>query len=124
MRAMDAQARLASAAGLADLVRALAARAADEPPRRATPHEALTESNFRAGRDGLDAAIYDGGAMRPVREVAREALAAARPYAHDLTEVERILREGNGADRMRAAYARGGMKAVLAALVAETAETP
>ena len=34
-------------------------------------------------------------------------------------EAERILREGNGADRMRAAHARGGMRAVLEGLVAE-----
>lgn len=34
---------------------------------------------------------------------------------------ERILREGNGAERMRAAHARGGMPEVLALLVRETA---
>ena len=39
-----------------------------------------------------------------------------------LEEAERILREGNGADRMRAAHAEGGMRAVLERLVAETAQ--
>ena len=44
-----------------------------------------------------------------------------RPGA--LEEVERILRDGNGAERMRAAHAEGGMARVLERLVAETAET-
>ena len=121
MRAMDAQASLRAVAGLGELVRALVARAAETPQRRSTPQEALTESSFRAGRDGLEATIWDGTRLRPVRELAADALEAARPYAHDLTEAERIVREGNGADRMRAAYADGGMAGVLAHLVAETA---
>ncbi len=33
----------------------------------------------------------------------------------------RLLREGNGADRQRAAHARGGMAAMLTLLVDETA---
>jgi carboxylate-amine ligase len=55
-------------------------------------------------------------------------LEQARPYARELggedalAEVERILREGNGADRMRAAHAAGGMRAVLEGLVAEAAQ--
>ena len=80
----------------------------------------LVESSFRAGRDGLDATVWHDGALRPVRERIAAALALARPYARDvgaepaLEEVERILREGNGADRMRAAHAEGGMPAVAA----------
>ncbi|HVL97659.1 MAG TPA: YbdK family carboxylate-amine ligase [Solirubrobacteraceae bacterium] len=130
LRAMDGQARLASVCGLSALVHALAVRAAHEGDDARTPWEALSESSFRAGRDGLDATVYTAGARRPVRELAAEALAAARPYARDvgaeaaLEEVERILREGNGADRMRAAHARGGMPAVLSHLVAETAAGP
>jgi carboxylate-amine ligase len=123
VRAMDAQARLATVAGLAALVHALAAACADghgtvEPP------EVLTESSFRAGRDGLAATIWWRGALRPVREVAAEALALARPYAHGdaLEEVERVLRDGNGADRMRHAHAVGGLPAVLERLVSESAE--
>ena len=34
--------------------------------------------------------------------------------------VKRILREGGGADRMREAHAAGGMRELLARLVAET----
>jgi len=129
LRAMDAQARLTSVAGLAALVRALATACADGHGA-IEPAEALTESSFRAGRDGLDATIWWCGALRPVPEVAADVLALARPYARDsgdedaLLEVHRILREGNGADRMRRAHAAGGMPAVLAGLVAESAEPP
>ena len=52
-------------------------------------------------------------------------MARARPYASGdaLEEVQRILRDGNGADRMRHAHAVGGMPAVLERLVRESAET-
>ena len=96
----------------------------EEPPR-----EVLVESSFRAGRDGLDATVWHDGALRPVRALAAAAVERARPYARALgaeaalEEVERILRDGNGAERMRAAHAEGGMARVLERLVAETAET-
>jgi carboxylate-amine ligase len=127
VRAMDAQSRLSSVAGLAALVHALAALCADGHGVIESA-EALTESSFRASRDGLDATIWWCGALRPVAEVAADVLALARPYARDLggedalTEVGRVLRDGNGAERMRAAHASGGMPAVLERLVAETAE--
>jgi len=126
LRAMDAQARPGALAGLAALVHGLAiacAQGAVLPP--APEGGALIESSFRAGRDGLAASVWWDGALRPLPEVARLALALARDALPDpapLLEVERILAEGNGADRMRAAFARGGMDATLAALVAETAE--
>jgi carboxylate-amine ligase len=127
VRAMDAQSQLGSVAGLAALVHALAAACADGPGA-IEPADALTESSFRAGRDGLEATIWWRGGLRPVPEVAADALAIARPYARGLggedalTEVERVLRDGNGADRMRAAARTGGLPAVLQRLVAETAE--
>ena len=129
LRAMDGQSDLRSICGLSALVHALALRAAheDDGAARPTPWEALMESSFRAGRDGLDASVYTAGARRPVRELAAEAVAAARPFARDggadaaLEEVERIVRDGNGADRALAAHDRGGMPAVLAHLVRETA---
>ena len=126
VRAMDAQSRIRAVLGLAALVHALAVACADGQGEIETA-EAITESSFRAGRDGLDAHIWWRGANRPLREVAREALDVARPYAEDLGEadalheVERILAEGNGADRMRAAHRRGGMRAVLELLARETA---
>jgi glutamate---cysteine ligase / carboxylate-amine ligase len=122
VRAMDAQSRITSVAGIAELVHALAAACADGYGSVESA-EALTESSFRAGRDGLDATLWWAGALRPVREVAADVLPTARAYARGggLDEVERILREGNGADRMRRAHAAGGMPAVLAQLVDESA---
>jgi carboxylate-amine ligase len=90
------------------------------------PTEALAESSFRAGRDGLDATVWWRGALRPLREVGADALELARPYARGLDgedaleEVDRLLREGGGADRMRAAHAAGGLDEVLARLAAES----
>jgi carboxylate-amine ligase len=126
VRAMDAQSSLESVCGIAALVHALAVACADGAEELAPPPEALLESSFRAGRDGVDATIWWRGALRPLREVGADALELARPYARDLDgedaleEVERILREGSGAARMRAAHDEGGMCAVLAGLEAET----
>lgn len=129
VRAMDGQSALWGVAGLAALVRALAAREADPAtrPGRAgsTPREALVEASFAAHRDGLDARLPLDGALRPAREVVRATLDLARPYARDLGDgdaleaIDRITTEGNGADRQRAAHARGGMAALLDLLVAE-----
>lgn len=127
VRAMDGQARPDSVAGLAALTHALVLDCTSGPQGDPPPREVLVEGSFRAGRDGLDAQIFYRGALRPLRAVARAALEIARPHARDvgsedaLDGVERILREGNGADRMRVAYARGGMEAMLEHLIAETA---
>ena len=126
VRAMDAQTRLETVAGLAALIHGLAAACADGAEERIPPTEALKESSFRAARDGVGATIWWRGAMRPIREVGTDALEVARPYARDLDgedaleEIERILREGGGADRMRTAYAAGGMQGMLARLADET----
>jgi glutamate---cysteine ligase / carboxylate-amine ligase len=127
VRAMDAQSSLRSITGLVALIHALARRAAEEhgPWER---REVLMESSFRAARDGLGATIWHDGSMRPVPEVARAAINQARPYAREfgsdaaLDEVERLMVEGNGAMRQRVACARGGLNAVLDALVRETAQ--
>jgi carboxylate-amine ligase len=126
VRAMDSQSRLESVGGLAALVHALAVACADGNAERMPPTEALKESSFRAARDGVDATIWWRGAMRPIRAVGADALELARPYARDLDgedaleEIERILREGGGADRMREAHAAGGMPGLLARLADET----
>jgi glutamate---cysteine ligase / carboxylate-amine ligase len=116
VRAMDAQSALWSVEALSALVHGLAVRGA-QTGGPAIETAVLVESSFRAGRDGLGARLWDGERMRPVREVAAQALAIAPDAAPG---VERILREGNGADRMRAAHRRGGMRAVLEHLRAET----
>ena len=131
VRAMDAQSSLATVAGLAGLIHGLARAAAEEPARAGTrswsPREALMESSFRAARDGMGATLLHDGALRPVPEIARAAMARARPFARELgsdgalEQLERVLADGAGADRQRAAFARGGMRAVLEHLATETA---
>ena len=120
VRAMDAQSDLRSVAGLAALVHGLAlAEVAN--PRPAEETGVLMESSFRAARDGLEATIWFDGELRAVPEVAARAVLLARRHrdSDELTEIDRIVREGNGADRRRRAFDRGGMPAVLSELVAE-----
>jgi carboxylate-amine ligase len=129
VRAMDSQSALWSTAGLAALVHGLARAEVDRVTDGWAPREALMEATFAAARDGLAARLPLDGSLRPAREVVQDALRRARPYAAELGSagalegIERILAEGNGADRQRAAFARGGMPALLALLVAE-AERP
>ena len=132
VRAMDAQSSLGSVAGLAALVQALARDCAEPCAARQTPEsrEAITQSLFRAARDGIEATLWCDGALRPVAEVAERALTRATPHAaelggaDELEQVRRIVREGGGASGQRAAHERGGMAAVLELLVAETAAQP
>jgi carboxylate-amine ligase len=125
VRAMDSQSDLHSAAGLAALVHGLALAEVDRSPGDWIAREALMEASFVASRDGLGARVPSSGTMLPVPEAARAAVDRARPYAAELGSadalegIERILAEGNGADRQRAAYARGGMPALLALLIDE-----
>jgi carboxylate-amine ligase len=117
LRAMDAQASLGAVAGLSalahGLVQVLAER--DPGPPDALHSDVLMESSFRAGRDGLDATIWWDGALRPVRELAAQAIGLARAGGAGpaLEEAERLLRDGNGARAMRAAHRAGGMRRVL-----------
>jgi carboxylate-amine ligase len=122
VRAMDAQSDLRSIAGLTALIHGLALNEIASP-RPAEDQGVLEESSFRAARDGLRATIWFDGALRPVPEVASRALALARRHMDvpELEEIERIVAEGNGADRRRRAFERGGMPAVLSELVAEFA---
>jgi glutamate---cysteine ligase / carboxylate-amine ligase len=120
LRELDVQARLDDAAALAALVRGIALRAIESPVESPAPAQALAWSWFRAARDGLDAEVHNGGDLVPVRKAARD-LAAALGEDPALEGIERMLREGSGADRQRAAHARGGMPALLELLRAETA---
>jgi glutamate---cysteine ligase / carboxylate-amine ligase len=122
LREVDAQTELESAGAIAALARAIVRRAAEAPPRSPVPEQALHWSSFRAARDGLDAEIQHDGAPRPVREVAELTLAALEDGADpELEGVRRIVREGNGADRQRAAHERGGMPGLLRYLADGTA---
>jgi carboxylate-amine ligase len=120
-RVMDAQSSLRDVAALSALVHGLALAAADRGAPESTPREALAESAFRATRDGVEATIWRDGRVRPLAELAEEAVSVAREYAGDaVDDVMRIVRDGNGADRQRRSFERGGMEEVLAELVAET----
>jgi carboxylate-amine ligase len=127
VRAVDVQTDVATSAALAGLIQVLAAKEIDSPGEAGIVREALEESYFQAARYGLEARLLvDGGAALPAREVARRTLGEAAPYARELgaaaalAEVERILREGTGADAQRRVFGRGGMEALLRDLAAAT----
>jgi carboxylate-amine ligase len=125
VREMDVQCSVDDAAALTALVQALAAQALESPAPQ-VPAEALAESSFRASRDGVEATILHDGALRPLRDVARATVESVAGHARELGAddalggVDRILREGGGAARQRAAAERGGMKQLLAQLVRDT----
>ena len=119
VREMDAQSSLEDVAALAGLVHDLAeweARRA-RPLSELPPPEAIGWSSFRAARDGLEASLWWEGRLCPVPELARE---VARAAGADTDAVEALLARGNGAERQRAAHARGGMRAVLEHLAEQT----
>ena len=124
---MDGQARLESVAGLAALVHALAVACADGaeedvPPHRGAEGVQLPRGPRRHRRDDLVARRACGRSARSAPT--RSSWPAPTPRDLDaedaLEEIERILREGGGADRMREAHAAGGMSAVLCPPCPET----
>ncbi|HEX2414727.1 MAG TPA: YbdK family carboxylate-amine ligase [Thermoleophilaceae bacterium] len=121
LRELDVQTRLEDAAALAALVRALARRAVEQPVAGPSPAQAIAWSWFRASRDGLGATIAHEGRLVSVPEAARATVARLGPQEPALEGIERILAEGNGADRQRAAFRRGGMAGLLRFLAEETA---
>jgi glutamate---cysteine ligase / carboxylate-amine ligase len=128
VRVPDAQSSLEDAAALAALIHCLViheahawSREADEPSS-----EELDECSFRAMRDGTGATLHFEGTMQPLGTIVRTALDRVRPVgrdlncAADLRHVLRMLSAGNGADRQRRAFERGGIEPVLRHLAWET----
>jgi glutamate---cysteine ligase / carboxylate-amine ligase len=120
VRAVDVQADAATSVALAALIQAIAAKELDRPTRLALEREALEESYFQAASHGLDAKILlDEESPRPAREVGRQVLEEAHSYARELgteatlEEIERILREGNGADQQRRVRTERGFDGLL-----------
>lgn len=76
---------------------------------------------------GVEAMDVPAGAGSAHPDTYAALVELASPVVADAREgvasIARIAREGAGADRQRAAFARGGMRAVLELLVAETAAT-
>lgn len=126
VRVMDAQSSLDRVAGLAALVHGLAIHEALSPRRSWLDREPIEESIFWATSHGLGARLLLDGRLWSVPELARAAIELARAALSELgadaplSEVERILREGGGADIQRRAFAGGGMPEVLRWLVADT----
>jgi carboxylate-amine ligase len=129
LRVCDAQTRVESVAGLAALTQSLAATLAQRPIP-VQPRTLIAENKWRAARHGLDAELVDLGNDRPrsAREAVRELLDLALPAAQELgcavelTEIERLLESGTGADEQRRAYeeSEGGLLAVARRLAEET----
>ena len=126
---MDVQTEVGANAAVGALIQALAAREIDRPgsPAPGLAREALEESYYQAGRYGLGAKLMvDAETAAPAAEVARRRLAEVAPYARELggeealTEIERILADGNGADRQRRLHAERGMPGLLDDLAART----
>jgi len=127
VRGMDVQPRPQQNVAIAALIQALAAKEIDRPSAPGLAREAIEESYFQAERYGLEARLMvDEGTAAPATEVARGTLAEARLYARDLggegalEEIDRILAEGNGADRQRRVHGEGGMGALLSDLAKRT----
>jgi glutamate---cysteine ligase / carboxylate-amine ligase len=127
VRGMDVQSRPEANAAIAALIQALAAKEIDRPGAPGLIREAIEESYFQAERYGLDARLMvDERTAAPAREVACGTLEEARPYAEQLggegalEEIERILAEGNGADRQRRVHGEAGMEALLEQLAEQT----
>jgi glutamate---cysteine ligase / carboxylate-amine ligase len=119
LRELDVQTGLDDAAAIAALVHALARRAAEDPPRRLTPAQALHWSSFRAIRDGLDAELLFQGELRLARDAARELLDQLRGEDEALEGVEKMLRDP-APERQRRIHREGGMPRLLAHLASET----
>ncbi|HWO82276.1 MAG TPA: YbdK family carboxylate-amine ligase [Solirubrobacterales bacterium] len=127
VRGMDVQAAPEANAAIAALIQALAAKEIDRPGAPGLAREAIEESYFQAERYGLQARLMvDESTAAPAAEVARGILEEAQPYAEQLggagalEEIERIVSEGNGADRQRRVHEERGMEGLLSDLAERT----
>jgi carboxylate-amine ligase len=135
VRVCDAQTRVDDTLAIAALIQAVIAKLFKLLWRNTTfriyRRRLLDENRWRAARYGIDGKLIDFGREAEVEErsllnellefVASEAdeLGTQREMAH----IERIMREGTGADRQLAAYERThDIKAVVDQIVAETYE--
>lgn len=143
VRVADVQVTTEEAATYTRLVRGLAATAlvaygeggGREPvsPGLDVPQHALRAAMWRAARYGLDEDLVDPdlGVLRPAPQVLRALVDASRPgleLTGDLDQVEtgvrRVLMDGNGAQRQRAAFVRSGWQGVLDVVRVEPIAVP
>jgi glutamate---cysteine ligase / carboxylate-amine ligase len=113
IRVCDAQTRIESVAGIVALAQSLVATLAERYEREGSlpiqPVTLVGENKWRAARYGLDAELVDleHDTERPAREAIRalvelaEAAAGRLGCSAELTEIERLLERGSGADEQR-----------------------
>jgi carboxylate-amine ligase len=128
VRAIDVPTEPRTSAAFAALIQAIAAKELDRPSDPRLHREALEESYFQAASHGLEAEIlFDSDQPGPARDVAARILKSVLPYARELgaegslSEIERILREGNGAEEQRRAEGQIGLSGLLSQLVERSA---
>lgn len=133
VRAYDVQLRVDDAVMLAGVTRALVAaaleaEAADEP-MPLLPPELVRAASWHAARHGIARELLDLGSGRPhpagdvvramIDDIAPQ-LRAAGDLAQVTALVERLLRDGNGADRQRHVLAQAGIEGLVGMITAET----
>jgi carboxylate-amine ligase len=131
VRAVDVPTEPGTSAAFAALIQAIAAKELDRPTDSRLHREALEESYFQAASHGLEAEIlFDFEQPGPAREVAARMLESVRPYARELGGeealgvIDRILREGNGAEEQRRVERQIGIGGLLARLIERSAVEP
>jgi carboxylate-amine ligase len=134
-RICDAQSRVDDTIALAALMQAIVAKLQklrwDNVTFRSYPKRLLDENRWRASRYGLDGKLIDFGRKCEVdeRDLLNEMLEFVSTEVEELgnqreiEHIERIMREGTGADRQLMVWERTqDMKAVVDQIVAETHE--
>ena len=132
-RICDAQSRVDDTIALAALMQAIVVKLHKLRQRNVTfrmyPRRLIDENRWRAARYGLDGQLIDFGRKRAMdeRDLLHEMLEFVSEEATELgsltemAHIERILREGTGADRQLAVWERtGDLKAVVDHIVEET----
>jgi carboxylate-amine ligase len=135
VRIPDAQTRLETVSGLVALVQSLVATLADGFERgektQIQPVTLVSENKWRAARDGLNGQLIDleRDEERPAREAVLALVERAEEAANrlgcreELTEVERLVERGTGADEQRSVYEETGSLLAVAHWLAEQTST-
>src|ERR1700680_4260956 len=133
VRVCDAQTRVDDTLAMAALIQAVIAKLykllRQNTTFRVYRRRLIDENRWRASRYGIDGKLIDFGREEEVetRSLLNELLELVsqkvkdRVSEREMAHIERIMREGTGADRQLAAFARTqDMKAVVDQIVAET----
>ena len=134
-RICDAQSRVDDTIALAALMQTIVVKLLKLRRQNVTfrnyPRRLIDENRWRAGRYGLDGKLIDFGRKREMEEceLLHEMLQFLAEEVEELgnqreiEHIERVIREGTGADRQLAVWERTqDMKAVVDQIVAETNE--